>query len=620
VHYAAPVSILLTARQLGHAFASRPLFDSVSFTLSEGDRVGLIGPNGAGKSTLLRILAGEVTPDRGELIRSSGLRVGYLAQVPRFEPEDKVRGAVRRGLAHRLGVAVSALDWQAEAKVEETLAKLELSGDEVGAPVATLSGGYQKRVALACELAYEPDLLLLDEPTNHLDVESILWLERMLDSAPFATVTVTHDRYFLQHVARRILELDRRNAGGLLDVAGDYATYLERKTEAMEAQEKQEQSLRNTLRRETEWLRRGPAARTTKQVARIERAAELAQDVSELGIRNRTRKAAIELEATGRKTQKLIEAEGISKKYGDKTIFSNIDVRLGRGSRIALLGPNGVGKSTLLRILIGREEPTDGVVKRASDLKVQLFEQQRESLDPEATVADAIAPGGDMLDFRGSRIHRYGYLERFLFRPEHMQMRVGSLSGGEQARLLIARLMLQPADILVLDEPTNDLDFETLNVLQDALIKLDAAVLLVSHDRYFVDQVATQILAFHTAPGEQGDISAFADLSQWQSWHESQRTKRSKAGRAKISETGDASAAPSKRKKLSYKDQRDWDTIEDRIHAAEAELANLEVESSRPEIASNSARLIELHTQMSALKEQIDQLYARWAELETLRN
>lgn len=610
------MSILLTARQLGHAFASRPLFDSVSFTLSEGDRVGLIGPNGAGKSTLLRILAGEVTPERGELIRRSGLRVGYLPQVPRFEPEDNVLQAVRRGLAGHLGVAPAALDWQAEAKVEEILAKLELSGDEAGSAVATLSGGYQKRVALACELAYEPDLMLLDEPTNHLDVETILWLERLLDTAPFATVTVTHDRYFLQHISRRILELDRRNAGGLLDVAGDYATYLERKTEAMEAQEKQEQSLRNTLRRETEWLRRGPAARTTKQEARIERAADLAADVSELATRNRTRKAAIELEATGRKTRKLIEAEGISKKYGDKTVFSNIDVRLGRGSRIALLGPNGVGKSTLLRILIGREEPSSGVVTRAAELKVQLFEQQRESLNPEATVADSIAPGSDMLDFRGSRIHRYGYLERFLFRPEHMQMRVGSLSGGEQARLLIARLMLQPADILVLDEPTNDLDFETLNVLQEALTRLDAAVLLVSHDRYFVDQVATQILAFHTAPGELGQISAFADLSQWQTFHESQRSKRTKAGRSKISETTEAPAQPAKRKKLSYKDQRDWDTIEERIHALEAELTTLETEANRPEVASNSAKLIELHTKMSERKASIDELYARWAELE----
>jgi ABC transport system ATP-binding/permease protein len=617
------VSILLTARQLGHAFAARPLFESVSFTLSDGDRVGLIGPNGAGKSTLLRILAGDITPERGELVRRGALRVGYVPQTPQFEPGDSVRNAVRRGFAKTLGAPAGVepnLDWQAEAKLEEVLARLELSADAADSPVHTLSGGYQKRVALARALAIEPDLLLLDEPTNHLDVESILWLERMLGSAPFATVTVTHDRYFLQHVSRRILELDRRNEGGLLDVAGDYATYLERKADAMQAQEKQEQALRNTLRRETEWLRRGPAARTTKQEARIERAAELADNVSELAARNRVRRADIELEATGRKTRRLVEAQGLGMRYGDKTVFSGVDLLLGRGARVALMGPNGSGKSTLLRALIGKEPPSEGVVNRAADLQIQVFEQQRESLDPDATVADSVAPGGDMLDFRGSRLHRYGYLERFLFRSEHMQMRVGNLSGGEQSRLLIARLMLRPADLLVLDEPTNDLDFETLDVLQDALIKLDAAVLLVSHDRYFVDQVATQIIAFHTAPGEQGQVSAFADLAQWQVWSEAQREAALRGQRAQARTEAAQASAPAKRKKLSYKEQRDWETIEQRIHTAEAERSALEAEANRPEVASHAQRQLELHAQMERLSQDIDALYARWAELEALQS
>ncbi|HET6335942.1 MAG TPA: ABC-F family ATP-binding cassette domain-containing protein [Polyangiales bacterium] len=613
------MSILLTAKRLGHAFGARPLFDSVSFTISDGDRIGLIGPNGAGKSTLLAILAGKLTPDHGELVPRAELRVSHLSQVPRFELDDTARDVVRRALAgQREGERPRELEWQAEAKLEETLSKLDLSGPrgEADTRVQNLSGGQQKRVALAAELALDPDLLLLDEPTNHLDVESIEWLERLLETSSFATVTITHDRYFLQRVSRRILELDRRNEDGLLDVAGDYATYLDRKQEILESQQKLEQSLRNTLRRETEWLRRGPAARTTKQTARIDRAKDLAQNVGELSSRNRTKRAEIELDATGRRSKLLIEAQGITKRFGDNQVFSEVDVLLGPGTRLALLGPNGAGKSTLLRVLIGRDEPTEGVVKRANDLQVQVFEQQRESLDLEMTVADTVAPGGDMIDFRGSRIHRFGYLERFLFRSEHMQMRVGRLSGGEQSRLLIARLMLKPADVLVLDEPTNDLDFDTLNVLEDALTKLDSGVLLVSHDRYFVDRVATQILAFHTAPGELGQVSAFADLTQWQVFHEGQESLRSsKAERQRNAASADGKT---KRKKLSYKDQREFDGMEARIHGTEAKLASLRAESERPEVMSNAGRVLELHTEMDRLQGEIDAMFARWAELEAM--
>ncbi|MET0390270.1 MAG: ABC-F family ATP-binding cassette domain-containing protein [Polyangiales bacterium] len=609
------MSIVLTARQLSHAFSQRPLFDAISFTLDDGDRIGLIGPNGAGKSTLLKILAGQITPDGGELSPRLGIRIGYLAQTPAFEPGERVRQAVERGLR----VGAGAGEWQDQARVDEILAKLQLNGTEVqpDAPVEELSGGWQKRVALARELVREPDLLLLDEPTNHLDVESILWLERLLATAPFATVTVTHDRMFLQRVSRRIFELDRRNAAGLLIVDGDYATYLERKSEAMAAQEQREQALRNLLRRETEWLRRGPAARTTKQTARIERAGDLADEVSTLGARNRTRKAAIELESRGRKTKQLIEATDIAKRYGERTVFEHVDLRIGPGTRLALLGPNGCGKSTLLAALIGKLPSDTGQVARAPELIIQHFEQHRGSLDPDQSVADSIAPGSDMLDYRGSRVHRFGYLERFLFRSEQMHMRVGNLSGGEQSRLLIARLMLQPADIMVLDEPTNDLDFETLDVLQEALIEFPGAVLLVSHDRYFVDQVATQILAFHTAPQERGRTTLFADLNQWQAWHTTQRAAAESVNQAKRAPAA-AAAASSKPKKLSYKDQRDWDTLEERILVAETALSELETQAQKPEVASNPGRALELHAQHEQKRSEIDALYARWAELEAL--
>jgi ABC transport system ATP-binding/permease protein len=298
-------------------------------------------------------------------------------------------------------------------------------------------------------------------------------------------------------------------------------------------------------------------------------------------------------------------------------------VLVGPGTRLALLGPNGCGKSTLLDVLVGKTEPSSGRVERAPDLAIAHFEQQRESLDQNKSVVDSLIEGSDMIDYRGSRLHRFGYLERFLFRSEHMHMRVGNLSGGEQSRLLIARLMLQPADIMVLDEPTNDLDFETLDVLQTALTDFPGAVLLVSHDRYFVDQVATQILAFHTAPDEQGRTTMFADLSQWQRWHATQRA--AEAGGAKRSATALSAArgqeaTVAKPKKLSYKDQRDWDTLEARILNAETELAGLDAQARQHAVVSDPSRALELHQAHDAKRAEIDNLYARWAELERLRS
>ncbi len=387
-------------------------------------------------------------------------------------------------------------------------------------PVASLSGGWKKRVAIGRALARRPDLLLLDEPTNHLDVDGIEWLEALLSSrgAAFATITVTHDRLFLQRVTTRILELDRRNAGGLLSVAGDYATYVRVKAETMHAQERREVVLRNTLRRETEWLRRGPAARTTKQQARIERAGTLGDEVAELGRRNQTRTATLEFGAAEARPRRLIEARGIAKSYDGRTIFEGIDLRLGPGVRVGLLGPNGCGKSTLIRVLLGEEAPAAGTVMRADGLQVAYFQQSREALDPTLSLTDTLCPDGDHVSFRGARLHVRGYLERFLFTPEQMPMAVGKLSGGEQSRLLLAQLMLREAQLLVLDEPTNDLDLPTLAVLEESLTGFDGAVLLVTHDRYFLDQVATTILAFDTRPGAPRGVIPFASLGQWEAW------------------------------------------------------------------------------------------------------
>ena len=610
------MGILLSAQGLTAAFGARPLFRDVSFTIEDGERIGLIGPNGAGKSTLLRILSGARSADDGTVSRRRGLRVALLDQVPQFADDATVGSAVDEGAV--------------DGSTREVLAKLSLAGrgrgddDGIGPDtlVSSLSGGWKKRVALGRELARRPDLLLLDEPTNHLDVESIEWLEDLLarTDGP-ATLTVTHDRLFLQRVATRILELDRRNAGGLLSVAGDYIAYTRLKADNMHAQERREIVLRNTLRRETEWLQRGAAARSTKQQARIARAGTLADEVKELGTRNEVRTVGLEFQGADRHPKRLIEARGISKRYDGRTIFAGVDLLLGPRVRVGLLGPNGCGKSTLIRVLLGEEPPSEGTVLRADGLQVAYFQQSREALDPARSVANTLCPDGDFVSFRGARVHVRGYLERFLFQSEQADMPVGKLSGGEQSRLLLADLMLREAQLLVLDEPTNDLDLPTLAVLEESLTGFEGAVLLVTHDRYFLDQVATTILAFTqmspNAPGgpagSMRGIVPFASFAQWEVWR-AQQLEAEKAAAVRTRETG-AGARPGRRK-LSYAEQREYDAIEETLSRAEAALADATAESERPEHASDAGRLVELIAAVGSRQEEIDRLYARWAELE----
>jgi len=621
------VGILLGVEKLSAAFGARPLFEGVSFTIEEGERIGLIGPNGAGKSTLLRILADDLGPAQGNVARRRGLCVARLEQVPRFAPGATVRDTIEEGLPL---VSVAGDDARAEIarKVTATMALDGRNESAVNpdALIASLSGGWQKRVALAREMARQPDLLLLDEPTNHLDVEGIEALEVLLARAPFATLTVTHDRLFLQRVATRILELDRRNAGGLLSVAGDYVAYTRVKGEQMHAQERREIVLRNTLRRETEWLHRGAAARSTKQEARIQRAGALADEVTELGRRNQSRTATLDFQSSERRPKRLVEAKGVGQSYDGRAIFQGVDLFLGPGSRIGLLGPNGCGKSTLIRVLLGVEAPSEGTVLRADGLKVAYFQQTRDALDPARTLADTVCPDGDYVSYRGARVHVRGYLERFLFTSEQMNTPVGKLSGGEQSRLLLAALMLQEAQILVLDEPTNDLDLPTLAVLEEALTGFDGAVLLVTHDRYFLDQVATTILAFDPSPlpsplpspsSGANSIVPFASLAQWEGW----RAERLVAARAAAKATNAASATASGagRRKLGYQEQREYDSIEETLARAETAVNEAVADSERPEHAADAARLIELLALVDQRRAEVDRLYARWAELETKR-
>lgn len=608
------MAILVNAHQIRKSFAARPLFEGLTFSVEEGERIGLIGPNGAGKSTLLRILAGETSPDEGVLSLKRGLKIGFLEQVPRFSPGTSVLSTVLEG-AH------DAHDGEEIARAHELLSRFSLA-EGSDSQVDQLSGGWKKRVALARELLRQPDLLLLDEPTNHLDVESILWLEELLARSPFATVTITHDRLFLQRVSNRILELDRRNPGGLLSIQGDYASYLETKELMLSAQEQQEIRLKNTLRRETEWLRRGAKARTTKQQARIQRAEDLRQSVDELSYRNQNSKVRIEFQGAEKNPKKLIEARGISQSYGGRWVVPPTDIQITAGSRIGLLGPNGCGKSTLIRLLLGEEEPKTGSVSASELLQVAYFEQNRETLDPSLSVLKTICPSGEYVDFRGGRVHVKSYLDRFLFSYGQMEMAVGKLSGGEQSRLLIARLMLQEANLLVLDEPTNDLDMATLGVLEEVLQDFGGAVLLVTHDRYFLDQVATKILAFGEDPQGKRVILPFMGFSQWESWHEeqarlreAQAAKQNSRASAQSSEPAASSTPAPKKRKLSFKDQRELDSMEENIGKAEERLSALQAESALPEVMRSSVRLTEIAREMSELQAEIERLYSRWAQL-----
>ena len=605
--------ILLSANHLKKSYGARPLFEDLTLVVEGGDRIGLIGPNGAGKSTLLRVLAGATSLDEGNLSISRGLKISYLEQMPTLDPNTTVLETVLSGTE-------DPHDGESLAVAHEYLARLSLNGSaSSGAPigpetkVGTLSGGWKKRVALAREAARRPDLFLLDEPTNHLDVESILWLEEWLGRATFATLTVTHDRLFLQRVANRIVELDKRNPGGLLNVRGDYATYLEIKSEAMAVQEQLETSLRNKLRRETEWLRRGPKARTTKQQARIQRAGDLKDEVEELTYRNQSRTAQLDFGASDKKPKRLVEATQVSKSFAGKTLFKNLDVFIGPKSRIGLLGPNGAGKSTLIRVLLGEIPPDHGTVFRSDSLQVAYFEQTREELDPEVTVAEALAPKGDHVNYRGRFIHVKSYLGRFLFRAEQMEMKVGRLSGGEQSRLLIARLMLREANVLILDEPTNDLDLATLEVLEDCLAEFDGAVLLVTHDRYFLDQVTSQILAFDT----DGAIISFAGLAQWENWLETRKT----AAKSQPDNVSTEKEKPQvgRTKKLSYKEQREWEGMESTIQSTEEKIVRLQEQSALPENSTSSSKLTEIYKELGELQTELERLYQRWAELEAMR-
>lgn len=606
---------IINAQGISKSFGAAPLFQDVSFTVSEGDRIGLIGPNGSGKSTLLRILAGSVSPDSGELSVRKRLSFSFVEQDSKFEPGRTVRSVIDDALT-RAAVPQS----ERGTRIGETLGRAGFQ--DLEAEAATLSGGWQKRLAIAEALVQAPDVLLLDEPTNHLDLAGIEWLENLLQQSAFACVVISHDRYFLQSVATEMAELSRVYPDGLLRVRGNYGWFLEKKEEFLHAQSKRQEALENLVHNEIEWLRRGAKARTRKSKARIGKANELMGELADLNTRTRSATAQLDFSATDRKTKRLIELENVSYQIGDRTLFDNLNFVITAGRRVGLVGPNGSGKTTLLRLLRGELTPTGGDISRADWLRIVYFDQSRE-LDPDLTLRRSLAPEGDSVTYQDRVIHVASWAARFLFTGEQLNQPVGRLSGGERARVLIAQLMLQPADILLLDEPTNDLDIPTLEILEQSLLEFRGSLVLVTHDRYMLDRISTIVLGLD---GE-GGAEPFADYRQWESWQaeRKQSVKTASGGKKAPQAAANAAAdgqsdAPARRRKLPYLEAREYATIEQRVAEAEQILHSKREQLEDPAIASDGPRLLSLHGEVEAAGKVVDELYARWSELEAKQN
>ncbi|HKC07988.1 MAG TPA: ABC-F family ATP-binding cassette domain-containing protein [Methylomirabilota bacterium] len=597
-----PRSLLLSCEGVGKAHGPRSLFEGLSFGLFEGDQVGLVGPNGAGKSTLLRILAGIESPDRGQRSLRSGLRVGYVPQDPVFPPEGTVEDV--------LTAVLPALDeYERAGRIAQVLGRAGFADGR--AEVAALSGGWLKRLAIARELAGEPDVLLMDEPTNHLDVEGILWLEGLLGARARACLVVSHDRYFLEHVATRMLEVNRIYPSGLFETDGRYSEFLTRRDDFLRGQAAYEESLANMVRREIEWLRRGAKARSTKAKGRIKEADRLIEELGDARARTATRTADIDFTASGRRSRRLLVARGVAKSLGGRALIQGLDLIITPGTRVGLMGPNGSGKTTLLNVLAGALAPEAGTIEQAEGLRIVRFEQQRPGLDPSLSLRRALAPEGDTVTFQGRTLHVAAWAKRFLFPPEQLEVSVGRLSGGEQARIHIARLMREPADLLILDEPTNDLDIPALDVLEESLTTFEGGLVLVTHDRFMLDRVATGIVALDG----RGGAEKFADYAQWEA--ERKTGSRQSAGplTQPSPQRGEGEKAKGRGKRLGYLEQRELDTMEATILEAETAWEACRRAAEDPAIASDPAALQARYAALEAARAEVDRLYARWGEL-----
>ena len=607
---------ILNAQSVTKQFGATPLFFEISFTVEDGDRIGLIGPNGAGKSTLLAVLAGQVEPDSGELAVRKRARAAYVPQDSRFASGRTIRQVLEEALA-----AAHVNESEREGRLRELAGRAGFA--DLNVESASLSGGWRKRLAIIEALVSQPEVMLLDEPTNHLDLAGIEWLEELLTSSSFAAVTVSHDRYFLESTSSEIIELNRVFAGGLFRVKGNFSHFLEEKQAYLESQSRQQDSLRNRVRTEIEWLRRGPKARATKSKARIDTANAMIGQLAAMDARTAVSTAGIDFDATQRKTKRLVEFKGVacdvpgSEDEINRRLFSGLDFILTAGMKVGLVGPNGSGKTTLLRLLRGELEPAAGAIRRADALRMVYFSQMRE-LDESLTLRRALAPEGDSIIHQGRVVHVASWAARFLFTGEQLNQPVRNLSGGERARVLIAKLMLEPADVLLLDEPTNDLDIPTLEILEENLLDFPGALVLVTHDRYLLNRVSSTVLGLDG----RGHTGRFADYTQWEDWIMEQdgievsKQSRRPDGSSPAQRTGTEPApASGTKKKLSYLESREFAAIEVHVEESDARLAAARRRVEHPDIATNATALQGALSELEAAQHENDALYARWAEL-----
>ena len=629
---------LLTLQNLSHAFGHLPLLDGADLRIDPGERICLIGRNGTGKSTLLRVISGEVQPDRGAVWRAPGLRVARLEQDVPGEGDRTVFDEVADGLGelgalvtayHRAALAAdtgpAALErlgrlqheleerdgWRLEQKVELVVSRLDLPADR---RMSELSGGWRRRALLGKALVSAPDLLLLDEPTNHLDIDAIRWLEGYLREYAGTLLFVTHDRAFVDALATRIIELDR---GRLTSWPGSYASYVERKGAALDNEARELERLDKKLAQEETWLRQGVKARRTRNEGRVKALMALRQERASQ--RARIGQVRMAIDASQASGKLVFEAEDVSKALGGTPVIRNYSQRILRGDRVGLIGPNGSGKTTLLRLLIGDLEPDSGTVRRGARLQIAYYDQQREQLDPDRTVADIVGEGNDTVIVNGEPRHIVGYLADFLFPRERALSPVRALSGGERNRLLLARLFARPANVLVLDEPTNDLDIETLELLEELVGDFSGTVLLVSHDRMFLDHVVTSTLAF------EGNGRVTEYVGGWEDYLRQAAGKQSASPRGEPSSVSEGrsptpspdSSAVALKRKLTYNEQREYESLPARIEALEAEQQQLRVESESAAFYREPAdRIREVLARLEALAPELEAALERWMELE----
>ncbi len=589
---------LLTLSHAFLAFGHHPLLDDVEFIVDAAERVGLIGRNGGGKSTLLKVLVEEAKLDDGILWKAPGLKMGYVPQEPLLNEDDTVFEVVSQGV-------VAVEDWAQHYKVDMVLSQLGLTPER---RISELSGGWKKRVALARALVAEPDLLVLDEPTNHLDIASIEWLEDLLRGFGGSLVFVTHDRQFLDRVATRIVELDR---GRLSAFGASFAEYQRRKAEQLAAEATVQAKFDKVLAQEEVWIRKGIEARRTRNEGRVRRLEALR--VARAARREQLGNVRMAL-ATGDRSGELVaELNHVSIRFDDRVLVKDYSTRIIRGDKIGLIGPNGAGKTTLLRVLLGERAPDGGTVRLGTRLTFAYFDQLRAQLDPEATLASTISPGADFVEINGVRKHVVSYLGDFLFPPERVRAKVKSLSGGERNRLLLARLFTQPANVLVLDEPTNDLDIETLDLLESLLAEYSGTLFLVSHDRAFLDNVVTQVIVLDGQGGVTENAGGYGD---WVRYLES-RSSAPVETKSRAETAADDGRSRPRPEKMSFKETRELASLPAQIEALEAEQADIAAQLADPALYKGEPQRVKaLQARHADIEQLVAEAMARWDALE----